>query len=130
MKFVQINICPPQDPFYWGFFEIYKVPGTSFQATFFISFFDKKFHFVVLHTLGKFHYQTGFTSQVVHQYMFRVSCLVIWWRNDIWVSENLKFELSQEPKELSKYTFFLVSQVLSFGHIKQASKNVVDTIFN
>ena len=29
-----------------------------------------------------------------------------------------------------KKTFFLVSQVLSFGHKKQTSKNVADTTFN
>ena len=47
------------------------------------------------------------------------------WKNKIW--------LSKEWKELSKWnkkTFFIVSQVLSFRHIIQTSKNVADTTFN
>ena len=36
---------PPQIPFYRGSFENGKGPRTSFQATFFIEFFDKKFWF-------------------------------------------------------------------------------------
>ena len=39
--------------------------GTSFQATFFIEFFDKKFSFVILHKVAKCHYQTVFTSQPI-----------------------------------------------------------------
>ena len=42
-----------------------KGPGTSFQATFFTEVVDKKFYFVMLHKLAKFHYQTVFTSQVI-----------------------------------------------------------------
>ena len=40
-------------------------PGTSFQATSFIEFFDKKCYFVILYKLAKFHYQTVLTSQVI-----------------------------------------------------------------
>ena len=53
-------------------------------------------------------------------------------RHDIWISKNLKYDLSQERKELSKWnkkTFSPVSQVLSFRHTKQTSKNVPDTAF-
>ena len=61
--------------------------------------------------------------------MFRVSCLGIWWRHDIWISENLKFDYLKNEKSFRSEikTFFLVSQVLSFRHKNQTSKNVVDT---
>ena len=68
---------PPQIPFYRGFFENQKGPGTSFQATLFIELFDKKFSFVILHKLATFHHQTMFTSQVIQQNLFRVSSLGI-----------------------------------------------------
>ena len=70
-------------PFYRGFFENYKGPGTIFLATIFTVFFDKNVHFVMLLKLAKFHYQTVFTSQVIQWDVFRVSCLGIWWRHDI-----------------------------------------------
>ena len=38
---------------------------TGIQATLFIEFFDKKFYFVLLRKLAKFHYQTVLTSQVI-----------------------------------------------------------------
>ena len=41
------NQRPPQIPFYRGFLVNYKGPGTRFQATIFIDFFDKKFYFVM-----------------------------------------------------------------------------------
>ena len=47
----------------------------------------------MLHKLAKFHYQTVFTSQVIQQNVFRVSCLGIWWRHDIWISEKLPYFL-------------------------------------
>ena len=65
IELVQISMLTSSDSFYRGFFENYKGPGTSFQATIFIEFFDKKFYFVILHELAKFHYQTVFTSQVI-----------------------------------------------------------------
>ena len=40
--------------FYRGFSENWKGPGTSFQATIFIEFFDN-FFFVILHKVAKFH---------------------------------------------------------------------------
>ena len=67
---------PPQIPFYRGFFENQKGPGTSFQATLFKEI-DKKFSLVMLQKLAKFHHQTIFTSQVIQQNVFRVSCLGI-----------------------------------------------------
>ena len=98
---------PLQIPFYRGFVENQKEPGTNFQLTFFIESFDKNVSFVILHKLAKFHYQTMFTTNVIQINVFCVSCLRIWWRHDIWISEKLSIEylkiwLSQERKELSK----------------------------
>ena len=70
-KFVQISMLTSAE--YRRIFENQKGLGTSFQATFLIDFFDKKIHFVILHKLAKFHYQIVFTSQVIKQYVFRVS---------------------------------------------------------
>ena len=63
--------------------------------------------------------------------MFRVSRLGIWWRHDIWKSENLKFDYLKSEKSFRGEikNILLVSQVLSFKHKKQTSKNVVDTTF-
>ena len=46
-----IKICQNQntDPFRFPFTEYQKGPGTSFLATFFKEFFDKRFSFVILH---------------------------------------------------------------------------------
>ena len=68
---------PPQIPFYRGFFENQEGPGTSFQATLFIEFFDKTYSLVMLHKLAKVHHQTMFTSQVIQQNVFCVSWLGI-----------------------------------------------------
>ena len=76
-KLVQISMLASSDPFYRGFFENYKGLGTSFQAKILIELFDKKFYFVMLHKLAKFHHQTVFTPQVIHQNVFRFSCLGI-----------------------------------------------------
>ena len=65
---------------------VQKGLGTSFQVTFFIKYFDKKFSFVILHKLVKFHYQTMFT------------CWGIWWRHDIWISEKSKFDYIKSEK--------------------------------
>ena len=46
---------PLQIPFYRGFFEDEKEPGTSFQATFFTEVFNKKFYFSILYKLDQFH---------------------------------------------------------------------------
>ena len=42
-----------------------KGPETSFQATFFIEFYDKKSYLVILHKLAIFHYQAVSASQVI-----------------------------------------------------------------
>ena len=66
-----MKICPDQHADLLRFFfaedslKIKKGPGTSFQATFFIETFDKKFPFVITHKLAKFGYQSVFTSQVI-----------------------------------------------------------------
>ena len=40
-KFIQIDIQTSSDSFYRGFFENKREPGTSFQVSFFVEFFDK-----------------------------------------------------------------------------------------
>ena len=62
--------------------------------------------------------------------MFPVSCLGIWWRYDIWISENLIISRTKRAFEMKQKTFFFVSRVLSFRHTKQTNKNIVDTTFN
>ena len=52
----------------------------------------------MLHKLVKFRYQTAFTSQVIQQYVFRISCLGIWWRHDIGISKMLKFDYHKSEK--------------------------------
>ena len=61
-EFVQISLQTSSDSFYRGFFENWKGPGTSFQATFFVEFFEKNY---ILHKLAKYHYQTVFIFQVI-----------------------------------------------------------------
>ena len=63
--------------------------------------------------------------------MFAVSCLGIWWRHNIWMSEKLKFDyLKCEKSFLSEIKiFFLVSKMPSFRLTKQSSKYVADTTF-
>ena len=39
-----------------------KGPGTSFQATFYLEFFDKNLSFIIRHKLPNFHYQSKSTS--------------------------------------------------------------------
>ena len=63
-----IKICPnqhPQNPSYREFFENQKGPRTILGQIFHI-IFDKKIYFVILYKLAKFHYETVFTSQVIH----------------------------------------------------------------
>ena len=62
--------------------------------------------------------------------MFRVSCLGIWWRHDIQISENIWW--SQEWKKESlrwNKKLFLILKLFFLRHTKQVSKNVVDTAF-
>ena len=63
--------------------------------------------------------------------MFRVSCLGIWWRHDIWISEKLKFDYFKNEKSFQNgiKNFFLVSKELPFRSTKQTGKNVADTTF-
>ena len=63
--------------------------------------------------------------------MFRVSCLGVWWRHDIWISENLKFDYLKNKRSFRskiKNIFPCFTSPL-FRHTKQTSKNVSDTIF-
>ena len=61
-----IKICPNQHTdLLRCLFTGDSLKMTSFQATFFIDFFDKNFSFVILHKLAKFHHGTVFTSQVI-----------------------------------------------------------------
>ena len=106
---------PPQISFYRRFPENLKGPGTNFQVTFFIEFFGKKsFYF------------SSYSVKCVSCFMIRH--LMTSWHLNTW---KVKIWLSQEWKELSKWSFlfFQVSQVLSFRHTKQTSKNVADTAF-
>ena len=60
----------------------------------------------MLHKLAKFHYKAVFAFQVIQQNEFRVSCLGIWWRHDIWISQNLKFDyLKNEKSFRSRHSF-------------------------
>ena len=72
-----------------------------------------------------------FTSQVIQQNVFGVSCLGIWWRHNIWISENLKFDYLKNQKSFwSEITN--ISPCLSrpsFRLTNQTSKNVADTTF-
>ena len=57
-----------------------------------------------------------------------------WAFDDVMILEYLKiqnFIISRTKRafEVKQKTFFLVSQVLSFTHTKQTSKNVADTTF-
>ena len=64
--------------------KIKKGAGTSFQTTVSMEFFDKKFYFVILHKLTKFHYQTVYLPSYS---IICVSCLVF---DDIITFEYLK----------------------------------------
>ena len=65
MKLVQISMLAFSDSFLKRILENEKGPGTSFQATFSIEFYDKKFFLVMLHKLAKFYYQAVLASQVI-----------------------------------------------------------------
>ena len=52
----------------------------------------------MLHKLVNFHYQIVFTSQVIQWNVFLVSCLGIWWRHDIWISEKSTFDYLKNEK--------------------------------
>ena len=89
-----VKTCPSQHAHLLRFhftedsFKIKKGFVTCFQATFFAEFFDKNYSFIILYKPAKFHYQTI--------NMFHVSG--IWWRHDIWILENLKFDYVKSEK--------------------------------
>ena len=105
-KFVQINMLISTESL------LQRIPGTNFQVTFFVEFFDKK---IIL--LPDCVYFPSYS-------IICVSCFMgIWWCHDIWISKILKVDYLTNEKSL-------VSQVLSYRHTKQTSKNVADTTFN
>ena len=57
--------------------------------------------------------------------MFRVSCLGIWWRHDIWISENLKLDYLENKKNFwsEKKKHFSLFHKSPFRYTKQANKN-------
>ena len=124
-RFVQISLQTSSDSVLHRILENWKEPGTNFQATFFIEFFDKKFSFIMLHKLVKFHYQNVFTRL---SKLFSKMCLVFnaWaWCHNIWIS-GVKIWLSQEQKGVLKWNkkhFSLFHSAL-FKLTKQTSKNV------
>ena len=52
----------------------------------------------MLQKLVKRHHQIVFTSQVIQQNVFHVSCLGIWRRHDIWISEKSKNDYLKNKK--------------------------------
>ena len=64
-KFAQISMLTSTESFLQRILRKLKRPGSSFQTTFYIQFFDKNFYFVILHELAKFHCQVVFTSQII-----------------------------------------------------------------
>ena len=81
---------PPQIPFYRKFLKTKKGLELVSRPYFLHNVLMKNFPFVMLHKLAKFHHQTVFISQVIQWNVFCASWLDIWWRHDIWMSENLK----------------------------------------
>ena len=83
-KFFQICMQTTSDSFLHGIPWKTKEPGTSFQATFFVEFFGKKFSFVILHELAKFNYQALFSFS---SYLVKcVLCFML--RHDTWTSSS------------------------------------------
>ena len=63
--------------------------------------------------------------------MFRVSCLGIWWRHDIWISEKLKLHYFKNENSFwreMKNIFPCFTSAL-FRNTKQTIKNAADTTF-
>ena len=95
-KFVQISMLTSSGSFSQRVLWKLKRAWNWFPGLIFHIIFWKKNYFIILHKLAKVHYQTVFTSQVIHQYMLHVSCLGIGWRHDIWISEKLKFDYPKD----------------------------------
>ena len=97
------SACTPlQIPYYRGFFKNEKGAGSSFQATFFIEFFDKKFFCNITKT-GKISspdclYFSIYSVKFVLCFILRR--FMTTWHLNIW---KVKIWLSQEWKELSKW---------------------------
>ena len=65
--------------------------------------------------------------------MFRVPCLGIWWRYDIWILEKLKLDYVKEvnsfQSQIKNIFPCFASDLLSFRYTKQTCKIVVDATF-
>ena len=64
IKICQISKQTSSDPFFKGFFEN-KKPWYQFPGHMFHRIFDKKFSFIILNKLTKFHDQTVFIFQII-----------------------------------------------------------------
>ena len=92
------SVCgPPQIPFYRGFFENWKGPGTSLQ----VKFFDKNFFYYITETgqISLTDYVNFPSHSVKCVFCFMLRHLMASWHLNIW---KVKIWLSQERKELSK----------------------------
>ena len=76
-KFVQISMLTFSESFLQRVLRKLIRAWNQFLGHIFHIIFDKKICFVILHQLAKFHYQAVFISQVIQQYVFRVSCVGI-----------------------------------------------------
>ena len=76
-KFVQISMLTFSESFLQRVLRKLIRAWNQFLGHIFHIIFHKKICFVILHQLAKFHYQAVFISQVIQQYVFRVSCLGI-----------------------------------------------------
>ena len=94
---------PTQIAFYRGFFQNYKGPGTSFQATILTEFIDKFFFLYCYIIWPNFINRLCLLPKLFNK-MFRVSCLGIWWRHDVWISENLKFDYLKNENSFGSET--------------------------
>ena len=122
-KFVKLSPQTSSHSFLWRIIWKLKGPRTSSQASFFIQFFDKKFSFVILHKLAKFHYKTvyfpSYSIKRVSYFMHRH--LMTSWHLNIW---KIKIWLSQEWKELSKWNEKHLSLFHKFSLLDMQNKLV------
>ena len=131
-----IKFCPNQHVdlhrifFTDDFLKIKKGLELASRRHFLLNFLIKNY-FVTLHKLAKFHYQTAFTSQVIQEYVFHVSCLGIWWRHDVWISKMLKIDYLNNEKSFQSEikSIFPCFESAVFYTSKQTCKNVADTTF-
>ena len=121
-KFVQISMQTSSDSFLQRILWEFKRTWNQFPGHIFHWIFDKRFSFVILHKLAKFHYQTVYFPN----YSIKcVSCFMLRYlrRNDIWISEKLNFDYLKNKKSflIEIKNIFLVPKVLSFKHTKQTA---------